>query len=504
MMRLAIYIFTIGGMQAADFAPHIPKTWDDAEMANHEVPLAYPAGSPKHVSADYYYRIPVRSIYKSYKVYAPGREPAGYIEWLKHQEALIIWDDKGHAPPLKTEADWIRAGEIVFDTPRRTPPRYGVDDVRSPDFYLKTGAPVAKDGTMPAYRYMIRTKGTVELGVDSCAQCHTRVMPDGSILKGAQSNFPVQRAAAYGLRVNGAKGKDSDQLLADTRGLLKMLHATPWLRPDPNDRIDTMSIDEIASAFEAIPPGVGLRQRSSTFMPIQIPDLIGVKGRIYLDRTGLEVHRSIVDLMRYAALNQGADGLASYAGFIPADRPRFRQLPSPENGRRYSDEQLYALALYAYSLQPPPNPNRLDSLAARGEKVFEREGCGSCHTSPLYTNNRLTPAQGFQVPPEHAKTYDILPISVGTDTSLALRTRRGTGYYKVPSLKGVWYRGMFPHDGSCATLEDWFDPDRLRGDYVPTGWKGYGIQKRAVPGHEFGLDLSSEDKKALIAFLKTL
>ena len=101
MMRLAIYIFTIGAMQAADFAPHIPKTWDDAEMANHEVPLAYPAGSPKHVSADYYYRIPVRSIYKSYKVYAPGREPAGYIEWLKHQEALIIWDDKGHAPPLK-------------------------------------------------------------------------------------------------------------------------------------------------------------------------------------------------------------------------------------------------------------------------------------------------------------------------------------------------------------------------------------------------------------------
>ena len=107
---------------------------------------------------------------------------------------------------------------------------------------------------MPAYRYMIRTKGTVELGVDSCAQCHTRVMPDGSILKGAQSNSPVQRAAAYGLRANGAKGKDSDQLLADTRGLLKMLHATPWLRPDPNDRIDTMSIDEIASAFESIPP----------------------------------------------------------------------------------------------------------------------------------------------------------------------------------------------------------------------------------------------------------
>jgi hypothetical protein len=63
---------------------------------------------------------------------------------------------------------------------------------------------------------------------------------------------------------------------------------------------------------------------------------------------------------------------------------------------------------------------------------------------------------------------------------------------------------MFPHDGSCTTLEDWFDAARLRDDYVPTGFTGYGIERRAVPGHEFGLRLSVEDKRALIAFLKTL
>jgi hypothetical protein len=127
-----------------------------------------------------------------------------------------------------------------------------------------------------------------------------------------------------------------------------------------------------------------------------------------------------------------------------------------------------------------------------------------CHTPPLYTNNKLTPAEGFQIPPEHLNIYDILRISVGTDSTLALRTRRGTGYYKVPSLKGLWYRNMFPHDGSCATLEDWFDAARLRDDYVPTGFKGYGVERRAVPGHEFGLRLSAEDKRALIAFLRTL
>jgi hypothetical protein len=44
----------------------------------------------------------------------------------------------------------------------------------------------------------------------------------------------------------------------------------------------------------------------------------------------------------------------------------------------------------------------------------------------------------------------------------------------------------------------------VRDDYVPTGWKGHRVQTRAVKGHEFGLDLSAEDKRALIAFLKTL
>jgi hypothetical protein len=85
-----------------------------------------------------------------------------------------------------------------------------------------------------------------------------------------------------------------------------------------------------------------------------------------------------------------------------------------------------------------------------------------------------------------------------------LKTRRGTGYYKVPSLKGVWYRSMFGHSGWCATLEDWFDPRRTRDDYIPIVFKPCGAKTFAVKGHLFGLDLSAEDKNTLIAFLKTL
>ena len=95
-------------------------------------------------------------------------------------------------------------------------------------------------------------------------------------------------------------------------------------------------------------------------------------------------------------------------------------------------------------------------------------------------------------------------ISVGTDPGLALNSRRATGYYKVPSLKGVWYRGPFPHNGAVLTLEDWFNPHRLDDDYVPTGFRGYENKPHPVRGHLFGLDLPDSDRKALIAFLKTL
>ena len=81
-------------------------------------------------------------------------------------------------------------------------------------------------------------------------------------------------------------------------------------------------------------------------------------------------HDSIGDLMRYAALNQGVDKLSSFGGFVPAAKGKPAPL-RPEEFTRYSDEQLYALALFLYSLEPPPNPNPLDDAAKRGSEVFE-------------------------------------------------------------------------------------------------------------------------------------
>jgi hypothetical protein len=499
---LVLPLVAAGRVQTADkpFSPVIPATWDETAIASLELPLASTGVPPEHISRDYYYRIPVRPIYKSYPIYAPGKEPRGYFERLKQVEPEVVFD----AASLRTELDWTQAGELAFDAPisyDSDPIAFvTLSGVLSPAWYQKVGVRLTKDGVMPYARYVIRKRGTVEVGNLACAMCHTRVMTDGSVIKGAQGNFPFDRALAFDARA----ASQPQQRLESERGAIQLLFATPWLTPDPLAQIAQATFDALMSTSEAIPPGVIARHGSSPLHPVQVPDVIGIKDRRYLDRTGLVRHRDIGDLMRYGALNQDADVLSRNAGFRAIEVFSGGKLPDPATLGRYSDEQLYALASYVYSLTPPRNPNRSDVVAARGLEVFEREGCARCHTPPLYTNNKLTPVVGFKSPEDHAAKYDILNLSVGTDPNLALRTRRGTGYYKVPSLKGTWYRGPFEHSGSVATLEDWFDPRRLRDDYVPTGFKGYRTPMRAVKGHEFGLRLSGEDKRALIAFLRTL
>jgi hypothetical protein len=470
------------------FAADIPRTWERSAVETLELPLAVSAYSPVHIDEAAYYRIPERVIYKSYPVYAPGYEPAGYTEWLRTVEPAVAFD-----PSHLTSPDqWAAAGEIVFNAPTSLHPVFfTAEDLRNPDFFTTTGLPVAKDGTIPFVRWVVRRKGFVELGSMGCNICHTRVLMDGTVVPGAPGNNPNDREGARLLRTS-AKAIGIEKVVAQVRGFAQQFEM-PWLRDDINRLTRSMTLDELIAAGEAIPPGVTARANTSMVLPPQIPDLIGVRERRFLDHTGLIRHRSIGDLMRYSSLSQDVFPSDRY-GAANTDYPT---LPAA----RYSDPQLYALAIYLYSLRPPANPNRFDSSAERGKELFAREKCGNCHTPPLYTNNKLIAADGFEPPGD---AVDVLPGHIGVDPRYAIETHKGTGYYKIPSLMGVWYRGPFGHNGSAATLDDWFDPARLDPDYVPTGFKGYDGKTRSIPGHLFGLRLSSADRKDLITFLKTL
>jgi hypothetical protein len=316
-------------------------------------------------------------------------------------------------------------------------------------------------------------------------------MPDGEILDGAPRNESDDRIVGAVLAA-GLTPAENEGFGAE----MWRRFAVPWVANDIHGKLKSMTPVD-GRDFGQVPPGVLPRFNGSPFYPTKVPDLIGIRDRKYIDHTATHRLRGIEDLMRYAALVSCCD-IADFGPhrMLSDDRRRIRY--------RFSDEMLFALAQYIFSLEPPANPNLGDSRSAVGKKIFDREGCSGCHTPPLYTNNKLIPATGFTPPRDHPLHDDILPIPVGTDPGLALKTRKGTGLYKVPSLRGVWYRGLFSHDGSLTSLEDWFDPARLRDDYVPSGFKGYKVTHRAVPGHEFGLGLKPEDRAALIAFLKTL
>lgn len=455
------------------FSPEIPRTWTDAAVATLEVPLAgqKPAG---HVSEAAYYAMPERKIYRTYPVYAPGREPEGYRARLAAREPELAFDPA----KLKTRDEWVRAGERVFQSPLSfAPVFFGKDDVTDPALFAATGMPVGKDGTLPFARWVIREKGKVELGSMGCATCHTRVLEDGTIVPGAQGNNPGDRQGAQIMRRMAAMA-GPEETLKRLRGFARQFEA-PWVADDPNRAPRTWSVEDFVRAGEAIPAGVTARSHTSLILAPQIPDLIGVRERRYLDHTGIVRQNGIGDLMRYVSLVQDTAALARHGGAAP---------PAAKGIVRYSDAQLYALALYVYSLQPPANPNRLDATAKAGAKIFEKAGCGGCHTAPLYTNNKLAAADGFEPTAADRERFDVMERRVGTDGRYALQSRKGTGYYKVPSLKGVWYRGRLGHEGAVGSLEEWLDAAR----------------PARVKGHAFGLKLSGEEKRALIAFLRTL
>ena len=496
----------IGGTVSA--APRIPRAWDETALADWATPIAGLNVRPTNISAKDYYAMAVENL-RTYPVYFPGREPDGYWEMLQRVGPKPLIEPER----LATEADWIRAGQRVFDEADhlhlRSLDSKLIAAARSTESFRK--AEPLPDGTVPSMRW-VPTKTGVALGFSNCSNCHVLPLPNGTRIPGApefgtgaedqdRSRGPARTLRFQVYAANGVIGLGDAPFVtgAESPGAKRYeAFGVPWRADDINLKLRTITDDEDRELTAAFRRSGGLaRWNGSLYYPAKFPDLIGIKDRKYLDHTATHLHRGIGDLMRYAALVSFADSVdfGSYHVLSPGTK-RVRA--------RLSDEALYALAMYIYSLEPPPNPNRRDGKAAAGERIFTREGCARCHTPPLYTNNKLTLAVGFPQPKDVPATLDVLPISVGTDPGLALATRKGTGYYKVPSLKGLWYRGHYLHDGSVATLEEMFDPDRVKETHSPRGWRPPGTSTRAIKGHEFGLHLEPSEREQLIAFLRTL
>jgi mono/diheme cytochrome c family protein len=478
------------------WTPQIPRVWDEDALAEWATPVARLDVRPTHLSPAAYYALPEENL-RSYPVYLPGREPQGYWQMLQTVGPQPLVEPER----LTTKAEWIGAGGRVFrdSVVLRTFDPTLIAMARDPQ---ALSVEPLSDGTVNTLRWL-PTKDGVALGFANCSACHTLYLPPDNLPVHGASSF-----AAAGFR-NGLGGQiraaertlpgEAPFTLGGTVGSwLYQAYGAPWTGDPDGERLKTMTEADLQRYVTAnFRGGAVARWNGSILHPAKVPDLIGIEHRKYIDHTATHQHRGIGDLMRYAAL----------VSFAEATDFGAHRMLAPETTRfqtRLPDAALYAMALYLYSLEPPPNPHPFDAKAAAGEKLFQREGCVSCHTPPLFTNNKLTLATGFVPPKDRPASLDVLPVSVGTDQGLALYTRKGTGYYKVPSLKGVWYRGHYLHDGAAASLEELFDPARLEDTHMPGGWRPPGVRSRPIPGHEFGLRLPPAERDALIAYLRTL
>jgi hypothetical protein len=137
-----------------------------------------------------------------------------------------------------------------------------------------------------------------------------------------------------------------------------------------------------------------------------------------------------------------------------------------------------ALAQYLWSLA-----DGLPETTARGTpgQALFASRCSMCHAGDALTSMPRPLAE------------------VGTDPTLGLSPDRGTGFYRVPSLRGVALRPTLFHDGTVPSLDALLDPARL-----DDGWQGGARGPGPVRGHVFGLDLGAGDRAALLDYVRSL
>jgi hypothetical protein len=477
-------------------ASRAPRIWDDEALADWATPVARLGVRPSHYSSAEYYAAREEN-YRTYPVYHPDAEPPGYWDDLQKRAPEPLVD----VSVIRSRRDWITTGERVFReldaVLERTSDPAVIAMARDPARFK--GVLELPDGTAFGPRWVVTPEG-VQLGFLACGGCHFSVQPDASItyagpFGGVPPGTPPVNPRGIGGAASTVRGLRTLFSDDDFGSAIWRQYTVPWAPDDRVERLRSMS----AGAIRQLLTGGGVaRIHGSPYYGAKIPDLRLLRFYRYIDATGTHRLRGPEDIARYAALVTGTDVMEFGSHRILSDEQRRVRF-------RYADDVLYAIGMYLFSLEPPKNPTPAPrALIERGELVFTREGCVECHAPPAYTSGQLTLARGWKPAATHPNIADVNPRTVGTEPGLALQTRKGTGFYKIPSLRGVWYRPRLLHDGSCASLEEMFDPARLKADYAPKGWNPPGVTQRAVHGHLFGLKLSADEKAALLAFLRSL
>lgn len=130
------------------------------------------------------------------------------------------------------------------------------------------------------------------------------------------------------------------------------------------------------------------------------------------------------------------------------------------------------------------NKSALTDQEKRGLIVFFGKGsCSECHQGANFTDNKYHNLGAKPVPgnPDDVGRYAVT------------RKEEDRGAFKTPTLRNVALTAPYMHDGSVTTLEDVVEFYDRGGDGAPN-------QSKLI----FKLNLTAQDKKDLVAFLKAL
>jgi len=200
---------------------------------------------------------------------------------------------------------------------------------------------------------------------------------------------------------------------------------------------------------------------------------------------------------------------------------------------------LKRVADWAWTLKPPAYPFAIDrDLAQRGEVIYASY-CADCHADHRFRDGEITGSRvGTVVPIDrigtdpfrlHSYTYAFSANQYGLypDSKYQFRHFRKTNGYANHPLDGIWARAPYLHNGSVPTMRALLDPpaDRpvrfYRGydvydqenlgfvtDVASEGNAHYFLYDTTLPGngnqgHVYGTDLTPEDKRALVEYMKT-
>ena len=190
-VRLAVTITGLVWLAAftARSESHVPRIWDDAALEDWPTPIAALNVRPGHYSSAAYYKVPADNL-RTYPVYPPDKEPAGYWEGLQKGKPAPLVD----ASAIHSTQEWIAAGERAFrdidKVSARTSDPAILKLARDPATFA--GADTLPDGSVIDLRWVITERG-VELSIVECSACHRYMREDKSLMFAGPPDGPGER-----------------------------------------------------------------------------------------------------------------------------------------------------------------------------------------------------------------------------------------------------------------------------------------------------------------------